>query len=465
MQHSASNVSEAQFPDEFVWPGMRLQLEYQFEPGTEQDGVTLKVPLGLLNQLPANRLQWLVPGMLSDKCIALVKALPKNLRKHFVPVPDVVVRALQEMVPDNEPLTDKLGHALKRLTGIDVATDSWDASRLEPHHHFNLCVMDEAGKVLQQGRDLHQLREIFKQQVSDSLQSVTHTEHERRGIKTWDFGELDREVEIEQAGMRLKAYPAIEDAGDSVALTLTDTRERARKVSSEGVLRLLMLASGQQVKYLQKNMPLLDKTLLYFSRLESKKTLLDNLLKATFRRTFLEAESLPTNELAFKTCLEQNKSKLVETANDMARVLNKIAEHYHRISKTLNGQVPLPWMFVYADIKTQLERLFSPHFMARVSWQQIQHYPRYLKAIELRLDKLQGQLAKEKVWCAELEDFWRHYETGFQKMQSLGMDTRSAEHFRWSLEEYRVSLYAQALGTPQPVSNKRLKKQLENLKV
>lgn len=465
MQHSASHVNEAQFPDVFLWPGMKLQMTYQFEPGTEQDGVSIKVPLGLLNQLPAHRLEWLVPGMLADKCTALIKALPKTLRKHFVPVPDVVDRVLQQMAPDNLSLTESLGLALRRLKGVEIPANSWDTSRLETHHHFNICVMDEQGKVVQQGRDLQRLRQQFSQQVSDSLQTAGQHAEERSDIKSWDFGDLGNSIKVQQAGMSLRAYPAIEDAGDSVSLILADTEERAQKISTDGVLRLLMLASAQQVKYLQKNLPKLDKTVLFFNRLESQKTLVDDLLKAAFHRTFLEGQKLPVSEQQFKECLERNKSELVANASDMALRLNSIGEAFHQISKKLNGQVSLPWVPVYADIKLQLERLFAPHFLTRVHWQQLQHYPRYLKAVVQRMDKLSGQLVKEKMWCAELEQFWQRYESLYQKLDSQGMDTEPAEQFRWMLEEYRVSIYAQALGTPQPISAKRLQKKLDELKV
>jgi len=465
MQHSASHVSDDQFPDIFMWPGMKLKMSYQFEPGTDHDGVSLKVPLGLLNQLPAYRLQWLVPGMLADKCVALVKALPKNLRKHFVPVPDVVANALKQMAPDNEPLTDKLGLALKRLTGIEVPRASWDESRLEPYHHFNICVLDESGKVVAKGRDLQRLRQQFSQQVSESLQSVTHHAEERTGITRWDFGELGKTVDVQQAGMKLKAFPAIEDAGNSVSLVLADTQEKAEQISASGVLRLLMLANAQQVKYLQKNLPKLDKTLLYFSKLADKKSLVDDLLKAAFYKTFLLDKPQPSNEAEFKTCLESHKSELVTHATQMAERLNEMGETFHQISKKLNGKVPLPWMPVFAEIKTQLERLFCKNFLARVGWQHLQHYPRYLKAIEQRMDKLQGQLAKEKIWCAEHEQFWLKYETAYQKLATQGLDTTPAEQFRWMLEEYRVSLYAQQLGTPQPISAKRLQKKMDELGV
>ena len=245
---------------------------------------------------------------------------------------------------------------MKRLTGVDVPANSWDESRLEPHHHFNICVLDEAGKVIQRGRDLQKLRQRFSQQVSESLQSVTHHAEERTGITQWDFGELGKTVDVHQAGMKLKAFPAIEDAGNSVSLVLSDTPEKAQQISSGGVLRLLMLASAQQVKYLQKNLPKLDKTLLYFSKLGDRKTLVDDLLKAAFYKTFLEGKQQPSNETEFKACIEKNKADLVTNATDMAERLNRMGETFHLISKKLNGQVPLPWMPVYAEIKTQLER-------------------------------------------------------------------------------------------------------------
>lgn len=465
MQHGASQVTEAQFPDLFNWDTIRLQLSYCFEPGTEQDGVTLTVPLGLLNQLQGHRLEWLVPGMLRDKCIALVKGLPKPLRKHFVPVPGFVDRALTDMEVCDEPLTGRLGHALKRLTGLDIPADSWSTSRLDDYHRMNIKVIDEKGKTLGQGRDLTALRQQFSQRVKQSLQSLDRPEYERDGITEWDFGEINREIEVRQAGMTLKAFSAISDAGDSVSLQLVDTQAKAQALSRQGVLRLLILATGQQVKYLKKNLPGLKQISLYYSTVGSKEHLLDDLIKAVYQRVFLSDAAIPDSHQSFDTLIAQNKGKVIEVANETADLIQQILQGYHAVAKTINGKVPLPWVFVYSDIKTQLERLVFEGFIAGVPWQRLTQYPRYLRAIEMRLDKIQNQLSREKGWCVEFEQLWQRYQQLKGQAENLDVGTEQLEHLRWLIEEYRVSLYAQTLGTSEPVSAKRLEKYIDQIKL
>ncbi|MCB1661578.1 MAG: ATP-dependent RNA helicase HrpA [Pseudomonadales bacterium] len=458
MQHSAAEINEEQFPNSFVWQNLRLALTYCFQPGSAEDGVSLNVPLGLINQLPGNRLEWLVPGMLRDKCIALVKALPKALRKNFVPVPDYVDRALREMEVDDKPLTQALAYALKRVSGVDIPAQSWDIGRLEDFYKMRICIVDEAGVEIGQGRDLQQLRNQFKRQVKESLQSLNRSAYERKGITEWDFGRINQEVEIRQAGMAIKAYSALRDEGDSVSLQLIDTREKAENISRQAVLRLLILNTAQEVKYLKKNLPGLKQIALCYATLGSYEQLMDDLIRAIYQRVFLAADKLPQTAECFSRLITENKRELISVGTEIAVLIEKILIHYQQLAKIINGKVPPPWLFVYSDIKAQLQHLVFDGFIASVPWCRLTQYPRYLQAITMRLDKIQNQLDKEKSWCAEFIQLWQGYDELKQKASESGVISGKVEDFRWMLEEYRVSLYAQKLGTNEPVSRKRLEK-------
>lgn len=463
MQHSAAAVTEEQFPDRFVWQEMTLALSYCFQPGSIEDGVTLTVPLGLINQLPANRLEWLVPGMLRDKCVALVKGLPKTLRKNFVPVPDFVGRALQEMAAVDEPLTQSLAQAMKRVSGITIPADSWSIERLEDFYKMRISVIDEAGLEIGQGRDLQQLRHQFKRQVKESLQRLDQPEFERKGITAWDFGPINQEVEIRQAGMTLKVFSAIVDKGDSVALQLVDTRQKAERLSRQAILRLLVLNTGQEVKYLQKNLPGLKQTVLCYATIGSYEQLMDDLIRAIYQRVFLPSEELPESAQSFSRLIAENKSYLVAVGIETAELVGEILTNYQKLARIIREKAPPPWLFVYEDIKKQLQALVFDGFVVSTPWQRLTQYPRYLQAVEIRLDKIQNQLEKEKKWCAEFVQLWQSYEELKQKALETGEKEKEVEDLRWLLEEFRVSVYAQKLGTTEPVSSKRIEKYIASL--
>jgi len=458
MQHSAAEITAEQFPDTLEWGEQRLQLSYAFQPGVKEDGVTVRVPLGLLNQLPVGRLEWLVPGLLRDKCIALVKGLPKTLRKQFVPVPEIVDRALLEMSASEQPLVEALGHALKRSTGVAIPAQHWDVEKLEAFYKMRVLVVDEVGDVIGEGRDLEALRRQFKQRVSASLQQMNEPSFERDGITEWDFGPLEQAVTVRQAGMQLKAYTAISAQGDSVRLHLVDTLTTSRQRSRTGALRLLMLATPQQMKYLRKNLRGLQKIALYYATLGRREELLDTLMMAVYQRVFLTDNKLPTHRQAFAQLLESYQHQIVPVANETAELVLAVLSQHHAVMKRIKDKVPPAWLFVYADVKQQLQQLIYAGFIAATPWAQLQQFPRYLQAVQLRLDKVPNQLAREQQWCAELQQLWQRYEALKQAPLESDSGLSFPERLRWLIEEYRVSLYAQQLGTAEPVSLPRIEK-------
>lgn len=464
MRHAAVAVTAEQFPDYLSCNGQELKLDYHFDPGRENDGVTLNVPLVQLNQIAAEQLEWLVPGMLREKCIAMVKTLPKSLRKQLVPVPGYVDQALSQINQGEAGLTERLALAIRRSSGVDIGPSDWDLSRLDDYYRMNVRVLDESGQILAQGRNIQELRRQLAGHVREKMNTIKSPDLKREGITSWDFGVLEKEVTVKQNGASLRVYPAIIDQQDSVILRPVDSPEKAVKLSEQGIVRLLMLETPQQVKYLVKNMPGLKQTELYYISLGSRQELLDSLLRLAYYQTFLAGNKLPHNRQEFSAVLERGKVHLVETANNIAQRIYDIMAAHHRICSSLETEGPRAWRFVYEDIGQQLKKLFFKGFAAQVDWVYLQQYPRYLAAIELRLDKVQDNLAPEKVWCAEFDSLWSQYEALLERTVVTGADTEKITKIRWLIEEYRVSIYAQKLGTTEPVSLKRLTKKIAAIK-
>ena len=249
MRHDADQVTEKQYPDLLRWDGMELPLSYHFEPGAVDDGVTLTLPVQALRLLPAHRLEWLVPGMLYEKCVALVRALPKVVRKNFVPVPDYVKGAMETMSICDEPLTDILGHHLHRMAGVRILEEHWSMDDLDPHLRMNFRLVDENGKELGQGRDLNKLKEKFGHQSEDSLRRLTDSSLEQEGLKDWSCGELPEEITRKVGGLVLKTYPGLLDQKDSVAVKLFEDKGMARSETRRGLTRLFRFKLSSQLKF------------------------------------------------------------------------------------------------------------------------------------------------------------------------------------------------------------------------
>ncbi len=454
-----------QFPNSLRVDDADYRLEYQFEPGASGDGVSIVVPIALLNRLSARRLDWLVPGMLRDKCIALVKALPKIVRKQLVPVPHFVDRALGEMTFGQASLAAQLTRAFKRVASIDIEESAWDSSSLEPFFRTNIRVLEEQGGLLAQGRDLADLRRRLRDKVSATVAAADTGSLERKDVTRWDFGPLNQSVEVDQGGVKLKVYMALAEQGDRLELIAVESESKADALSYNGVLKLFMRNTAEQARYLRKNIPRIKEMELYYTGLGSRQILVDGIMQAAYSHAFLDGAPVPRESKEFDQRLAQNKGRLVASANQVAQLVHDVLRQRHDVCRLMEERVPPAWKFVHENIRQQLERLFKGDFIGELPLTRLEQYPRYMRAIIMRLDKIQGQLLKEREWCLELEDYWRQYERFERSCREMGVDSPELERFRWLLEEYRVSLYAQKLGTSEPVSSKRLQKCLAKIEI
>ncbi len=458
MRHNAAHITEEQFPTRLLVDDLVFSLCYHFEPGHADDGVTVTVPLGLLNRIPKYRFEWLVAGLLRDKCIALLKSLPKQYRKQLVPVPDYVDKILSRVSADNSPLLQALTRTLKSISGVDIPLELWRPDSLEDFYRMNIHILGNEGELLGRGRDVEQLLSDFSGQVSETLQQQSSGDFSQKNVQCWDFGELPEYYQFEQAGVTVTSYPALVDCKDSVAIELQDYPRQATLNSRRGMVRLLMLQLPQQVKYLRKELLKGNALLLQLAGAShQREQWLEDLLFLVFYAVFLQDQSLPRTESEFEQCLQVGKGALVEEANRRSQLLSEIADGYNAVRKRLKKANQLSWAMSVADIKNQLDGLLTAGFIADTPWHWLEQYPRYLQAIELRLEKLQGNFQKDKQQLPPVQALQEPLQAAWKNNAEAALQGEDLLQFRWLLEEYRVSLFAQQLGTQQPVSEKRLR--------
>ncbi|MCV2402662.1 ATP-dependent RNA helicase HrpA [Marinomonas sp. C2222] len=459
-----AHVDEMAFPDSFGLNGVALPIDYKFDPGKETDGATLKVPVGLLRQLSLEDLGWAVPGFIKERCEALLRALPKALRRRFVPIPQFVDRIYPKLSQSKGDLFEQLSLQIKRETLIDIPLNEWNIEKLDAHLTLNLEVVDERGKVLGTGKDLARLQSQFSELVEESFAKFGTKKHEMDGLTTWPEQAIPEQQEIKQAGIKVMAFPALEGQGESVALKMFDDKNTAIETHRKGVITLLKLTLRKDMQYLQKNLPHLKESMLIFAPIGKKETLLNDLLDAVLNKVFLDGRSLPRTKQAFEECLVKYKPSLILEANNMAEQLYRVLSSYQGVAKKMKGNIPLPWTRVYGDIKLQIERLIYPGFIGHTPLFWLGQLPRYFKGIEVRLERFQNHLNKENAFVSELETLWDKYSKQQSAHQAKSLYDPELIKYRWMLEEYRISLFAQSVGTLEPISDKRLAKQWNEVK-
>ncbi len=449
-----------QFPDQLEWEDMQLALSYHFEPGHPQDGVSVTVPVGLLNRIPRYYFDWLVPGLLRDKCIALVKGLPKALRKQLVPVPDVVDRVLVGVEAQNRALTEVLAERLKAVNGVRVSVEDWSSDALDDFYRMNIRIVDTDGSLLRQGRSLAPLIEACRDRAKASLVSDDQPELPNK-LTGWTIDALPERQRTRQAGVEVESYPALQDEGDSVSVGLFDYPQEAHIRHRSGVVKLLRLQSTQAVRSLRRTL-LKDNAaslLLAGAGLE-RDPLIDDLINAAFYRACLESlTDLPRDAAGFKQALEQGRGELINVGNDYERVLRNMLSPLVDAKKRLNTIAGSQLDPVKQDVNTQLSHLLAPGFLFSTPWTWVSHYPRYMKALAMRLERLTANPGKD---LAHVETLTALQQPLLETLEHDAMALLSnppLQQYRWMLEELRVSFFAQSLGTSLPVSVKRLQEQ------
>ncbi|MFP6801089.1 MAG: ATP-dependent RNA helicase HrpA [Pseudomonas sp.] len=461
LARDAKEVTAAQYPDTLRLGELTLPLTYHFEPNHPRDGVTLRVPAPLLPQLPPERLEWLVPGLLEAKCMALVRGLPKALRKNFVPVPDFVGAALSKVQFAEDSLPLSLGRELTRMTGARVSDEAWAESeaQLEGHLRMNIEVVDNQGKPLGEGRDLAELTARFSEATQAGL-ALPKTAKSQQPVEAKAFSEVAAKTQQQVAGLSMTVYPALVEEAGVVKEGRFPTLAEAEFQHRRALQRLLLQQLAEPAKFLRNKLPGLTELALLHRELGRIDALVEDILLASLDSCILEgSEPLPRDGAGLAALAERKRGDWTEHAERLAKLTLEVLKLWHGLQKRFKGKIDLAQAMALNDIKLQLSNLVYPGFVRETPAQWLKEVPRYLKAIEQRLDKIAGQVQRDRVWSGELAGYWEQYQARLGKHSQEGKRDPQLVLYRWLLEEYRVSLFAQQLGTKLPVSDKRLSKQ------
>jgi ATP-dependent helicase HrpA len=481
MRHEAAGITTDAFPRTLRLGGIDCAATYLHEPGDAKDGVTVAVPIYALNQVSEERCEWLVPGMLHAKVLALVKTLHQRPRSRLVPLPDYAAEFCELAPFAQGSLMDALLKAVRERTQLAVQRNDFKLEQLSPHLFMNFRVVDEHGRQLGMGRDLAGLKAELGAQARTAFQAlavlrgaapapaapvaaaapgrtpaaasapVPAAEPEK--YTDWSFGELPELMEVRRGSQVMVGFPALIDRGSCVEIEVFDEPDAAAAQHRAGLRRLVALQLREPLKYLEKNIPGLGTMAAAYMPLGTLEELRAQVIDVAVDRAFL-ADPLPTDARSFKTRVDEGRARLNLIAAEVARQAGVVlAEHATALRKLKDSKPPRE---VADDVAAQLQRLVGKRFLATTPWPVLQHLPRYLKAVTLRLDKLRADPARDATRLAELRPLEQRW---VRKLADLrGAPHARLDEYRWLLEELRVSLFAQELRTPQPVSSKRLDK-------
>jgi ATP-dependent helicase HrpA len=512
MRHEAAGVTTEMFPKKLNVTGIEMGLSYHFEPGSPRDGVTLTVPLFALNQIPRERPGWLVPGMLKEKVQLLLKSLPQKLRRHCVPLPDYAGRFCDRVHEGGTfgrgDLIDVLIADIHAQAGVRVLTTDFKLETLPAHLFMNFKVVDEHGRQLDMGRNLATLQAELGSQARLSFQRMAEstpagvaagqaraqaafgkpsasasatpaaapaakgkgadaaapapsnasagvTQH--TNITGWTFGELPELLEINQGKLTLIGFPALVDKDTHCDLEVFDDPNVAARAHRIGLRRLFALQFKDQLKFAEKNVPGLQQMGMQFMSVGSPDELREQIVSKAIDIACLQ-DPLPIDAASFNKRKDEGKGRIGLLINEIARLAGQILAEFHGLPKRLQGLPPA----VQSDMQAQLSGLIHKRFVAETEYSQLAHFPRYLKAMNVRLEKLRGNPSRDAQWMAEWQNAASQFQRTIRNQPLKNLDPRMVE-FRWMLEELRVSLFAQELRTPMPVSSKRLQKVWESM--
>ena len=460
-------VQPQDFPETLRMEQSEFPLEYRFEPGDNADGVTLTVPAAGVSLLHEERLGWLIPGLLEEKVLALIRSLPKQARRNFVPAPDAARRITRRLAFAEGPFLATLAEVLSQDAGERITVDMFQLDKVPAHLQINVRVLDDQGKPVAAGRSLGELRKELGLTETSPLALPKNHVWKREGLHEWDWGELPKKIEMQRGGLQLPVYPAIVDEGKTVGLDVFTSSAQADHVTWGGLRRLAWRSNQRGLEEQVKWLPHFERFKVYATALKfAEGHLRDDLAMLICDLAFCGAEhdpaGIPRDEDSYRRWLKLGKARIPIAAQDVAPVALPLFESYHQVRLALE-KAPGSWRNAVDDMQSQLAALVPVGFLIQTPWTWLRHYPRYLKAMHTRLQKLSGNLPRDQKQQAEIEVWWERWLEWVEQNETRSRHDPGAILFRWMIEEFRVSLYAQPLGVSLPVSSKRLEKQWELL--
>ncbi len=467
IKQSAQLVNLSDFPDFWYQDNFKLALQYQFDIGHNRDGVTIKIPIDLLNQIKNRGFDWQVPGFRKDLIIALIKSLPKSLRRNLVPAPNYAEAFLERIKTTDQPILESLENEFRKMTGVKITSEDWQLDQVPDYLKMTFSIINSNNEEIASGKDLVLLKEQLKNEVQKALSTLTTKKIvsiEQSNITDWNFGTLPTTYEEKQKNYTVKAYPALIDHQDSVSIELVDNQEEQQKLNKLGLRRLLMLNIPSPIKYLHEKLPNKSKLGLYFNSFGTVLMLIDDCIACAVDELIDKYNQNIQNQDQYQKLLDYTKTNINETVIDIAKQVESILTLHYNINKKLKGRVDLSLAFALSDIKRQLSNLVYKGFVADSGYKRLADVYRYLLAIEKRIEKLMGNVTKDRQSMNIIEEVENQYEKWVNSLPQIVRSKDSVINIRWMIEELRVNLFAQQLGTPYPISPKRVKQQIELVK-
>ncbi|WP_034474386.1 ATP-dependent RNA helicase HrpA [Aestuariibacter salexigens] len=466
LKNDQAQVRKRDFPEQWQQGRLTLGLSYHFDPADSRDGVAVQIPLPLLNQLKPIGFDWLVPGLREEKIVALIKSLPKKLRRHFVPAPDYAQACMQSMSPLDAKgnaigFLDALSKQLLRMTGVEVTRDQWQEDGLPLHLQMGFSILDENLKEVAFARDLVALQEQLSGRVQDTLKQAASPEMEQRGLTEWQFDDLPEQIIEKTGAFEVKAYPALVAEKNSVAIELFDRPEQAAYQHRQGLIKLLALSVPSPINYLQQKLPNKAKLGLYFNPFGDIQSLIDDCITASIDRQieqFCTSQQLKDvrHQHEFLQLRDRVRASLNDDVLDISQRVESGLTIAHDVQKRLKGNVPLDMIAAHGDIKSHLQKLVYPGFVSDIGVARLTDWQRYLKGIARRLEKLPVDPSRDRLHMLTLDKIDQQYDALIKRLEEQYAVNDEALEIRWMIEELRVSLFAQQLGTRIPISAKRI---------
>ena len=452
----AEQVSKLDFPNFWHQGNLKLKLTYQFEPGTDADGVTVHIPLPLLNQVEMTGFDWQIPGLREELVIALIKSLPKSYRRNFVPAPNYAQAFLSRAVPLEKPLLDTLIYELRRMTGVTVEAEHWNWEQIPSHLKMTFRVVDENGKKIAESMNLDELKFSLKDRVQESISAVADDGIEQSGLHIWSFAELPQCYEQKQRGFSVKAFPAIVDEKDAVGIKLFETEFEQAVAMQQGLRRLLLLNVPSPIKYLHEKLPNKAKLGLYFTPFGRVLDLIDDCIACAVDKLIADFGGFVWNEEGFDKLRDFVRENVNEVTVDIAQKVEQILTLTHQLNQRLKGKMDFTMAFALSDMKSQISGLIYQGFVQKSGYARLPDLLRYLQAIDKRMDKLAQDVNRDRAAMLRVEQVQQAYQKLLAKLPKSKPISDEVAEIRYMIEELRVSLFAQQLGTKYQVSEKRV---------
>jgi ATP-dependent helicase HrpA len=450
------------FPDSIDVGETKLPLSYRYEPGADDDGITVTIPQVALNQVSDQRLGWLVPGLLEEKIVSMIKALPKRIRRNLVPAIDTartVVDQLQDSV-GTAPFMACLCLALSKHAETKITEQDFDQDKLAQHLHFNVRVIDDSGSAIATGRSLREICSQLNVEEASSPSGVemfSDAELDRDRLTTFEIDELPEEVVRQRGGVRVAQFPAIIDRGDAVDVRVMSDRLTAESMTRNGLMRLYAIAERKEIRSQIRWLPELEKSRMLMAHAIPATEFERQISDLLARRAFVDGEPIVRTSQAFEVRRTERGRRIAIATQDIATWLPDLAKAIHAVRRIQETNQPRHLRHAVDDVRDQVDRLLETDFLTRAPWQWLSQYPRYFRAIEYRFDKLRsGSSERDIQWTETVRGIWKRYETA--SADPAREDQAKLIELRYLIEELRVSLFAQPLGTSVKVSPQRIEK-------